>query len=308
MFNKISNKSLIVVFAVLLIFVLVITFSEGSKQERSFRQNLVDIDTSKVSKIVIHPKTKNEEIKLVISAEGWKVETVEGKSYSVPKIKIENIFNSLSGIKSKRLASRDEKRWSEFQVDSAATRVQVYEGSIVALDIILGRFSFQQPRTMNTFVRLANDTDVYEVEGFFGPTFDQGSNSFRESRVIKDDYNNWNKLTFDYPADSSFQMIKVDNKWTANGVELDSAKTVQYLRKIQNLNENNFEDESKSELLADETHKLTIDSSEKGQIIVKARIDELNNVVSSTQNNEAIFDGKKGKLSEKVFVGLKSLK
>ena len=94
---------------------------------------------------------------------------------------------------------------------STGSKVKVIEGSKTAFDLVVGRFSFQQPRAMNTFLRLYNDIDVYKVDGFLDMTFNQDANVFWDGPVIKSDYNTWQQLQFTHPADSSFQMAKSGN-------------------------------------------------------------------------------------------------
>ena len=71
----------------------------------------------------------------------------------------------LSEIKANSVAAQDESKWKELQVDSSGTRVKVYEGNDNTLDIVLGKFAYQQPRTMLTYVRVKGDNDVYEING-----------------------------------------------------------------------------------------------------------------------------------------------
>ena len=152
-----------------------------------------------------------------------------GGNAKVVDQRISSLFAQLLAIIPKRLAARDESKWNELQVDSTGSRVKVFEDSKLSLDLVIGRFSFQQPRTMNTFVRLYNDKDVYEVDGFLDMTFNQGANIFRDGTVIKSDHNTWKQIQFTYPADSSFQLVKSGNSWLLNGKTTDSLKTANYL-------------------------------------------------------------------------------
>jgi hypothetical protein len=55
MFKLKSNTTLWIVFAVLLIAVVLIFTTESTKKERSFRKELVTIDTSAVTSLSIYP-------------------------------------------------------------------------------------------------------------------------------------------------------------------------------------------------------------------------------------------------------------
>jgi hypothetical protein len=305
MFRSINNKILGLVFGVLLIAAVLLFLFGGGKNERTFCQVLVDIDTTAVTQILIYPKSQeHKEVKLFKEGKDWMVTLPSGKNAKVTVQKIRDVFVQLESIKPNRLAARDESKWNELQVDSTGTRVKVYEGSKLALDIVLGRFSFQQPRSMNTFVRLYNDKDVYEVNGFLDMTFNQGANVFRDGTIIKSDYNNWQQLQFTYPADSSFQITKTNNKWFVNGLPADSAKTANYLRRLANLTNNNFVDQIKIDTTSTPTFTLNISTNDLQFIKVEAFQTPESILVHSSQNPEAWFDG--ANLMKTVFVGKSS--
>ncbi|MCU0364578.1 MAG: DUF4340 domain-containing protein [Ignavibacteriaceae bacterium] len=305
MFQKVNNKILGIIFGILVLIGLFLFVFDGGKTERTFREVLVDIDTIKVTEILIYPKSQNhKEVKLYKEKEGWRVILPSGVSSKVLNDRINNLFAQLMAIKPKRLAARDESKWNELQVDSTGSRVKVFEGSKLALDLVIGRFSFQQPRTMNTFVRLYNDKDVYEVDGFLDMTFNQGANIFRDGTVIKSDYNNWQQLQFTYPADSSFKLVKSANNWLLNGKLTDSLNTVNYLNRLANLSNNSFVDNVKIEPSSIPTYSLNITTSDLKFIEIKGYLDSTSSIIHSSQNPEAWFDG--SSLSNTIFVGRSS--
>jgi hypothetical protein len=298
---KISNKILALLFAALLVVVILFVVLDSGKNERTFREVLVDIDTSSVTEILIYPKSQNhQEVKLFKADDGWKVTLPSGKNANINDKRISDLYTQLMAILPKRLAARDEAKWNEFQVDSTGSRVKVIEGSVVTLDLVIGRFSFQQPRTMNTFVRLYNDTDVYEVDGFLDMTFNQGANSFRDGTVINDDFNNWTQLQFNYPADSSFQLIKTGNDWIVNGVKADSSKTVNYLQRLSKLSNSSFIDDFNPENYLNPAYSLSISTADLQFIELKGFVNPDQYVINSTENPDAFFDG--NSIGKTIFV------
>jgi len=305
MFQTVNNKILGIIFGILLIAGIFLFLFDGGKSERTFRDVLVDIDTSAVTEIVIYPKSQNhKEVKLYKDKDGWRVTLPAGGTAKVDTQRMSSLFAQLLAIKPKRLAARDESKWNELQVDSTGSRVKVFESSKLALDLVIGRFSFQQPRTMNTFVRLYNDKDVYEVDGFLDMTFNQGANIFRDGTVIKSDYNNWQQIQFSYPADSSFQLVKSGNSWLVNGKSADSLKTANYLIRLANLSNNNFIDDIKINSASVPEYSLNITTSDLKFIEIKGYRDSTSYIIHSSQNPEAWFDG--SSLSKTIFVGKSS--
>ncbi len=302
-----SNKTLGIIFVLLLAVTVIVFITNTGKKERTFRKDLVKIDTAKVTEILIYPKSqKGKEIKLSKEKEGWKVLLDNGRKAPVPANKIKGIFTQLLSVKPNRLVARSKDKWSAYEVDSSATRVVIMEDGNKKLDLVIGRFNFKQPRSMTTFVRLNNDTDVYEVDGFLSMSFNRSVNDFRDNTVIKGDYKKWNRLIFDYPADSSFQMTKVKNRWTAGVEILDSAKTEQYLKKIAHVNNSSFADNVEPGNLQKPDYVLTIEGEDGKTITISAYADSTRTIISSSQNPGTYFSDKK--LFDKIFVGLNSLK
>jgi len=297
-----NNKTLGIIFGILLVVVAFLFLFQSGKDERTFREVLVDIDTSAVTEILIYPKAKEHgEVKLFLDNDEWKVTLPTGGTAKVTNQRMTSLFAQLLAIQPKRLAARDESKWTELQVDSTGSRVKVFEGSDLVLDLVIGRFSFQQPRTMNTFVRLYNDKDVYEVDGFLDMTFNQGANVFRDGTIINSDYNNWQQLQFVYPADSSFQLVKSANEWVLNGQPTDSTKTANYLNRLRNLSNTNFIDNPNISQTTAPTFTLNITTKDLQFIEVKCYQDSTTTIIHSSENPEAYFDG--ASLTKTIFVG-----
>ena len=297
-----NNKTLGIIFGILLVVAAFMFFFQSEKNERTFREVLVDIDTSAVTQIIIYPKSqKPNEVKLFKEDGEWKVNLPSGGTAKVTDQRISSVFSQLLAIKPKQLVARDESKWNELQVDSTGSRVQVYEGSDLSLDLVIGRFSFQQPRSMNTFVRLYNDKDVYEVDGFLDMTFNQGANMFRDGTIINSDYNNWKQIQFVYPADSSFQLENNNSNWMINGRKTDSAKTVNYLNRLRSLSNSNFIDNPNINPTTMPTYSLNITTSDMNFIEVKCYVDSVKTIIHTSQNPEAWFDG--SSLKNTIFVG-----
>jgi len=305
MFQKINNRLLGIIFIVLLIFVVVFIFLDSDRNERTFREILVDIDTSSVTKLVIYSQAnKFQPLNIYKQDNEWFVDLPSGKSARVPNQKIERSFTELSSIKPKRLAARGEDKWNSFKVDSTGTRVKVFEGNNNTLDIVLGRFNYQQqPRSVSTYVRLSTDSDVYEVDGFLAMTFNQNADAFRDATIVNADNNAWNNLKFDYPADSSFTLNKLNNKWFINGVATDSAKTKRYLTTLSKLSRSTFADEMEIDPNRKPTYELTITDSSLNFTEINAFVDT-NYVITSSQNPDTKFNGKT--FGNTIFVGKSS--
>ena len=192
MFNKVSNKTLIIVFGALVIIAAIYMIIESSHGERSFKTDIVNIDTAKVTAISIYPRaTNHKEVKLYKEGKNWKVKLGNNLTANVPENKIQSLLKMLVEVKPTRVAAQDKSKWAEFKVDTAGTNVKIFEGGDNTLDLIVGKFSFQQPRQMNTFVRLNGEDEVYETQGFLDMAFNQKPDYFRNNALVNDDPANW---------------------------------------------------------------------------------------------------------------------
>lgn len=311
MSKKLNVKLSGIIFVVLLAIVVISQFFDG-KDESTFKSVIVSVDTAQVSKIIIYPKDKNAPT-VTISKENasWFVDD-NGKKFLAENNGIAQILNTIAEIKPLRVAGKDKSKWEKYELtDSMATaRVEIYDNQSKLTDFMIGKFSYQQPTNpydrqgkMTTYVRLSNEEEVYAVDGFLSMTFNANANTFRNKTVLKSNAENWNKLTFSYPADSSFILSKNMNQWNINGMPVDSMIAVNFFNGIKNLSAREFANDFTE--YQSPTHVLKIEGDNMLEpIVIKAFTNEdLSKVVlNSSQNKDSYIDDKQANLFKKLFV------
>ncbi len=304
MFNKFSTKTLIALFIVLLIIVAAFLFYDSKNGERSFRNELVSIDTAMVTSIEIYPKINNHKlVKIFKEGKYWKVYITDNKTAYVPDQKVNKMFSELLNIKPHSVAGLRKSNWKEFEVDdSSGTEIKIYQGDNNTLDLTIGKFAFEQPRSMLTYVRVSGDDRVYQINGMPGYLFNQDANYFRDGRLIDDNYSNWTEVSFTYPGDSSFVLLKKNKNWITGNIKTDSVQTINYLRELSNLSSQNFVDNFNSNILNKSSYLITINSAAKGGISISAYLSNMDTLINSSTNPQAYFDGNKNGLFKKIFV------
>lgn len=298
MYRKINIKVLSVLFAVLLAVVVLIEFADLKKGARTFKADLVEVETENVTSIELYPKISGHElIRLFRENEEWKVET-EGKTYNADQAVPGDLIAELNGLKTQSVVATSDDRWDQFEVtDSLGTRVKLFNQDKLLADVIIGKFTFSQPRNMTSYVRLAEDDDVYGVEGMVGMSFNRDLKAFRNKTVIQSGSSDWTKLLFSYPADSSFVLEKVNEKWMVDDQPADSMSVVQFFNSITRLNEGRYADEVPS---GTPTHLLSIEGSKEQPITVSGYyLDEENFIFESSMNAGTYFNNPE--LAEKVY-------
>lgn len=300
-----NNKTLTAILVVLGVIVAAMFLFDFGKTEKTFQSDLISIDTNKVSKVVVFPKN-NKANPVVLRKEddgNWMVKLFNGKMVPASGKRVLASVNQVIDVKTNRLAARGNEKFTEYQVDSSATHVEVYENNKLAADLIIGKFSMDpETREMSNFVRLADSDEIYEVTGFMSFGFDSNPDAFRDKKVIEGGYADWNSIKYQYPADSSFVMKKVSDNWVINNTETDSAETAKYLSSVSNLNGNSYIDDYNPEDLETPDYTISIEKENGVVITVEGFKTEDHFYVRSSLNPESVFDGYTGKLAEKLFV------
>jgi hypothetical protein len=315
MLKNISSIKLIGIFAALVLVYFGIKFFGGSSRSKSFKAEIVEIDTAKVTKVLIDSKGQN--LELIKENNAWKVSIGEGKYAPAQKSSVKSALSSLLSIKPSRIAAKKEDKWKEYQVDSAGTRVQVFEGGKSTLDLVIGRFGFNQQamqqqqqmmmggRGMQQFysyVRLNNENEVYVADNFMGMSISPDPNNYRNKQLLSLTTDDITKIQFNYPADSGFVLSKVDSVWSIFGSQPDSAATADYLSDIRYVSNSNFVDDVPASALVSPTVSMNISQTNEPDIMVKAfQHPEHKWIVHSSDNPMAYFADEE--LVKKLFVG-----
>ncbi len=314
MLSKFLNTKTLIVLLVILIGVYFLVKLTEHK-DRTFRSEMVTIDTSEVSKMVITPKLGSQEKPVVFTKSGnsWKLESGD-KTYKPDMASINNILSELVRMKSERVAATDNSKWAEFEVtDSTGTRIQLYNKNKIIADLYVGKFDYspqkgqqnpyQQNRgKMSTFVRPADDQEVYAVEGFIKMSIQANANAYRDKTLFAAGKDDLTKITFDYPENENFVLSKDNNKWLLNGQPTDSAKTVKYLNKLTKVTSSNFIDDVQP-LTSSPAFTIKLEGNNIAPTEIMAYpADSINKfVVTSSLVPDAKYSGSKSGLFERIF-------
>jgi len=296
-------RTLVIIFIILLLVVVASFYLK--KGESTFHSQIVILDSANVSSIVFAPRAaQKKEIKLTKEGDGWKM-NFDGKSYTADKNLVKQIISELKKVRADRVVANNEDKWKDYEItDSAGVRVQVFEGNKTAADIVIGKFNYNQTsRTPSTYIRVKGEEKVYSVLGYLSMLFNRQPNMFRDKTIIESNRNKWTKLTFSYPADSSFTLTRQENGWLVDGIFTDSAKITPYLNSIAHLRSSSFIDD-KDVIAVRPEFTIKIEGDSLGDITVSAApADTINKyIVTSSVNKDAYFSGAKENLFTRLFV------
>ncbi len=234
-----NNKILLIIFVALL-GVYLLSRSCGGQKDRSFDPQLVTIDTSSVSKIILNTSGDNYEDVTIQKLNGkWNISKGNISAPAMPAT-VSSLLAEISDIKAKRIATRNPEKWKDYEVnEGAGNRIRAFSGDKVLTDLKVGKFvPNPQTRQFTTYLKMADDDAVYAFDGYLSVGLGQNFNSFRNSKVLEFEPADITTIEL---AGQSFS--KTNGKWASlEGVPLDSTKVADYLNGLKSLKCSDFAD------------------------------------------------------------------
>lgn len=299
MFRKVSLKTIIILFVALLALVVISKISDHKKGNRTFKKSLTEYDANQINKIQIYKGLKNKDtIEFTKNENKWTL-SYDNKTFNGDNQIIGSMINELNNIHPSSVASTKKDRWKEYQVDdSSATRIKLFAGNELKGDIFAGKFSFSR-NSGKSYIRIAGDNTTYGVSGMQSSSVNRKPDSFKDKTIISSEKNNWEKISYTYPSDSSFTMVKKDNYWEINGVKTDSVKTAGFLSTLNYVRHYNFAKSKPDKSTPD--FELKIEGEKMSPIVVKGYNQNDKLIVTSNENEGVFFEG--NDLKKKLFPG-----
>jgi hypothetical protein len=295
-----STYKLLIALGILAAIYFLLQLSDDGGRSKSFRSELVSIDTSSADKVLITNKSGTLEI---FKDEGiWKI-AKDGGTVKAQKLNVKRLFSDLLRIKPGRIAARDEDKWKDFGVDSAATRIRVFEDDSKTLDILLGRMDMKGQNQFFSYVRLSDESEVYTADGIMAANFSINSADYRNKQITRFTVDSVRSVDFNYPADSSFKLEKtMDQQWKIGSSSADSTVVADYLNSIRYLRGSIFDDSFSAENEA--TYAIEIERYSEDPIRIEIYSSESGTIVNSSSNEKAFFLDEERKISEKLLKGM----
>ena len=304
MIKKLSTIHLLGILAVLILVFLALEYFGNQSRSSSFKETLVEIDTLNASRMVITKGTEDP-FELNRSGDGWELTLTNNKNVRAMKSSVKSSMASLQSIKPARIVANQEDRWAEYQVDTAGTRVEIFEGETKSLDLLIGRFGVKGQREFYTYVRLFEENEVYAADGFMGISFGSEPGSYRFKEILRFVKDSLDQFSFNYPGDSSFMMIRSEQKnWIIEGLESDSASTQTFINGVRFLSGTEFVDDLIRSDLGDPSYSVLLRRRGSDDLRIEAFSDPTHNwIINSNHNPDSWFADPDRILINKLFPG-----
>lgn len=305
MSKKKNNQVLLIVFAVLLVAAGANELIKRSKGERTFRKDIIEFQANDIKKISIFPKNAgNRNVDVFLEDTIWKLK-VDGKLFAADQEMIKGIVDELANMTPERLVANRRELWKDYDItDSLGVKLIIYGPNKDNTEITLGRFTYNQAtRKPSTYVRVNSEKEVYAVEGYLSMTFNREINSLRDKNIFRGNQNDLTQISFNYPADSSFTLTKQENKWSLNGVPVDSTRMAGYLTTVSYMTGTDYRDDFIPVSVTGESYQITLTGQNMKTVEIKAYRDAKGTVLNSSLNNTSYFSGDNGELFLRIFQG-----
>jgi len=230
-----NNKTLAMVFGGLLVIYFLTKLFSGSK-ERSFDPQIVAIDTSKVDMITVKPASEAA-FTLKRAGSSWSVER-DGMDYEATNTSVSSLLSNLVSINAERVVSKNPERLKDYAVDEeTGTFIKVMSGGKLLSDLIVGRFNFNQAtRSGTSYVKKADEPEVFAVEGFMSMSLSQGMDNYRNKEVARLNATDLTNLTMEENG-QTISMMRPDSVWRySDGMQVDSLAVSGYVTGLGSVN------------------------------------------------------------------------
>ncbi|MDX1671270.1 MAG: DUF4340 domain-containing protein [Balneolaceae bacterium] len=238
-----ATKSLLIIFVTLVAATALVKWQSGPPSSELFRSSLVEVDTSRVNRVVIEQPIRERRFTFFREENRWMVSSAgTGESYTADENALQRAIDRLIGLNVKAVATRDPSRHTRFKVDSTGTRVTLLEDENELASVYIGAPQILSRREFNSYVRPAGDDAVYSVEGFLNPVFNRELDGWRAKQVWDLERSDISRIDFGYPADSSFTISRAGSGWVSEGDTLRSPALSSMLTTLSSLQANSFAD------------------------------------------------------------------
>lgn len=236
-----NNKLLAAIFIGLFALYAVTKTVKANKGSRTFRSQIIAIDTNLVQGIVLKPQIEqHQEIKFSRTVQGWVMQRGQVQALA-QQGKLMGLLGNLRDVKPQRLVAKSQSKWAEYQLtDSLASHLTLLGANGRQLgSLLVGKVE----KGGTVYVRLPHENEVYAIDNYIVANLNKPFNNWREQTLLKFLSTQIDKVDFIYPADSSFSLEKGEEGWQMGSTSADSVLVSNYLNAISSKQSSDFVDD-----------------------------------------------------------------
>ena len=284
MFAKGSTRWLLLAIVVLAAIWLLSDKFSTRAQQRTFREEVIMLDTTSVSRISARStKTGPEGVVMEQRADAW-VAVANGKEYRVDNAAVHKILAEFARLKADHLIGNgDAVRAAYNLTDSAATQLE-FTTADGAVALWVGKESYGKQGAAQTAVCVPGEEQVFGVAAILTSIRDLSLNALRPHVLVTGDPVNWQRVTFTFPADSGYVLERTGGQWMVDTLMADSMKVANFVKSLALSRAQNFADTVDVASMTPKYELKVEDSSKPEPILVKVYPFGFTYLVTSTAN------------------------
>jgi hypothetical protein len=313
MFKKFKSGMLIIVLIILLIVYLFVRYA-GSN-DRTFKDKILSFEPASITQILVKdPKSSQEPVDLRFTGDKWMIRA-GGIDYPADTNIVKGVLKQLSELPTKRYAGNGKDAWVKYELtDSVASLVTLKAGSKTIAELLIGKFSYNVPKgqtqqmqgrqqrgEMTSYVRLADDKDVYAVDGYLKMSINSSAEGYRYRSLVSVSPSDITRITLNGPGVSNV-LENQGGKWLLNGAPADSIQMARYCNALSRLAGSKFVEQKGTQTFPSHTLKLEGNNFSPLEISAYPSADtNIAFVITSSANPGSYFSGKDGGLFKKIW-------
>ncbi len=312
-----KTKYLLLILVLTASLYFLVKFLKNDQKTQNFQDTLVSIDTANVDRLLI--KTSTSIVDLNKINEEWTLTLENGKHVPVLARNVLSTLYHLLDIKPSRIISKDPKKWRDYQVDdSLGTVIQVYANDKKQVDIILGTVGIakndkqatnpyeqlelnKQQQRFFSYVRIAGDDNVYASNDFLSFHVSKSPNDYRNSQLFNLTKDSLKNMTFIYPDNSSFSLLKTDSTWSIENQIANLDSIDKFINGIVNLTSQEFEDSWRPKKDQKPVYTIIANQTNNTSQEIQVFQQEGKLIFHSNNNPNNYFNDENGELQKKLI-------
>lgn len=217
-----ATKTLSLIFSIAVVLLLLQLFIGGAEESEIFRGDLVSTTPSQVNRITFNQHTDTSFVELEKIDGTWEVHA-NNETFVADSQKIKVALREWNSMEVEALVTRDPTKHTRYRVDSTGSLITLYDGDQQLDQVIVS--SSQVPGSPgDIYVRIPGDDRVFTVNGLNRSSIETNFNYWRDLTVWRVPERSITEIRFNYPADSSFTIQRVNEIWMAEADSLDQQK------------------------------------------------------------------------------------
>ncbi len=215
-----------------------------SKKSQPFDAELIRIDTTRVTSLLISLPNDQAEITLQRENGVWIASNGQINIRATSET-TSSMLRALTNFKIREVIAQSSADWAAYALTEArATRIRVYANNQLLEDFMIGKSEIHpETEARISYLRLTDEDEVYAVEGILSNHFGYDFSDFRNKTILQMEPN-LTMVSFEVTLpDTTFTYVRTPEGWQVNEMKLDSGRVESYLNSLRQISGEVFADD-----------------------------------------------------------------